>query len=656
MILRRVDGGVIKKLGKTSHKKVICKCDDCGNEYDVCYKYAVKNDKNRCPSCRAKEINSRKNVKKINADKQKERWKNLKDRDVVCKNISEGIKKSWKKGRTGKKRISLKDIQKSFNNEGYKLLTSKGEYVSAGKTKLKYKCDNGHISFIRWGNWNRGQRCIYCYGNDPLDIDRVRKSFEDNGYTLLSKDITNAKSDIDFICNNGHNNTITWSNWNSGHRCNKCYKEQKQKEAIKYLGGYDLYYYNVRRITEANYKKYKNIINPKNLERGNNKYHLDHKFSIYEGFKKNIDPEIIASVNNLEMLTECENISKGYSCSITEKELYHLHSVSDAKNSQDKQNISEIQQFLDENEIDYNTELGNFCLWYDHPNGRRSYEIEYVSSIKYPIAYPKYNIEGVDKRYFFDKSYEAEQNNSFKLWIKDFEWNNPNKKEILKSYILHAANKTPYRYYGRDCIVTKVNTKEARDFEEINCFYGKRGASLNLGLRLKKDKNGLKAGTLLMIYTFGKNFFGKNDNVIEVLRVGTRRFSNVVGGASKLLKHFTRNYRFMTIGKHKVKVKYIKFYSDYDHNLGGSLDTLGFEFEGYSKGGFVNYWLESGEVKHREPMHHKAVMKQMEQRKVLAIPNAGVKVFLMTLPDIKEEENEQIIDPDITDILFSSKK
>lgn len=46
-------------------------------------------------------------------------------------------------------------------------------------------------------------------------------------------------------------------------------------------------------------------------------YHLDHKFSIIEGFKQNIKPEIIGNINNLEFIPWKENLSKGSECSIT---------------------------------------------------------------------------------------------------------------------------------------------------------------------------------------------------------------------------------------------------------------------------------------------------------------------------------------------------
>lgn len=291
--------------------------------------------------------------------------------------------------------------------------------------------------------------------------------------------------------------------------------------------------------------------------------------------------------------------------------------------------LEEIRRFLKDNNIKYSTELNNFCLFSDAPPEKRRFEIEYVPSLEFPIAYPKYGIVGVDKDYFYRKSREAEDNNSFKFWIKDFEWRDPRKREVMKSQILHAYGTTPNKFYARDCEVREVSTAEGRAFEEKNCFYGKRGASLSLGLYLKKDKGEFKKDTLLMIYTFGLNYFGKINDVIEVIRVGTLRFSYVMGGSSKLLVHFLNNYKTLVIGSHVVKVGRLKFYSDFDHNIGGSMGSLGFNLDNYSKGGFMNYWIETGEVKAREPMKHKWVMDQMRQGKCVSIPNAGVKTYIL---------------------------
>jgi hypothetical protein len=53
-------------------------------------------------------------------------------------------------------------------------------------------------------------------------------------------------------------------------------------------------------------------------------YHLDHKYSITEGFKNKVPPKIIASIQNLRFIPYSENVKKGTKCSITLEELYGL--------------------------------------------------------------------------------------------------------------------------------------------------------------------------------------------------------------------------------------------------------------------------------------------------------------------------------------------
>jgi len=50
-------------------------------------------------------------------------------------------------------------------------------------------------------------------------------------------------------------------------------------------------------------------------------YHLDHKYSIWQGFTNNVSPEIIGHIKNLEMLPYQENLSKFNKCSITLQQL-----------------------------------------------------------------------------------------------------------------------------------------------------------------------------------------------------------------------------------------------------------------------------------------------------------------------------------------------
>ena len=54
-------------------------------------------------------------------------------------------------------------------------------------------------------------------------------------------------------------------------------------------------------------------------------FHLDHKYSIFEGFKNEIPAKVIGSIYNLEMVIGRNNISKGRKCSISLEELKELY-------------------------------------------------------------------------------------------------------------------------------------------------------------------------------------------------------------------------------------------------------------------------------------------------------------------------------------------
>jgi hypothetical protein len=61
-----------------------------------------------------------------------------------------------------------------------------------------------------------------------------------------------------------------------------------------------------------------------NDKRSRSGYHLDHKYSITEGFSNNIPPKIIGSLGNLEFIPAIDNGIKGTKCSITKETLYEL--------------------------------------------------------------------------------------------------------------------------------------------------------------------------------------------------------------------------------------------------------------------------------------------------------------------------------------------
>lgn len=116
-----------------------------------------------------------------------------------------------------KKTISY--IRESFAEEGYKLLTS---IYKNHEQKLRYICPSGHRYFISWHSWEKGYRCLKCSGKYKRDIDYIRKSFHENGYTLLSDKYENTKGKLLYKCHKGHEHRVCWNDWQQGVRCPTC--------------------------------------------------------------------------------------------------------------------------------------------------------------------------------------------------------------------------------------------------------------------------------------------------------------------------------------------------------------------------------------------------------------------------------------------------
>jgi hypothetical protein len=79
---------------------------------------------------------------------------------------------------------------------------------------------------------------------------------------------------------------------------------------------YKKYCNKVRRLTEKNYVKYQNIINPSNYPRTlcgvEDGYQIDHKLSVRFCYDNNISEEVCSSVDNLQMLEWFKNLNKRY--------------------------------------------------------------------------------------------------------------------------------------------------------------------------------------------------------------------------------------------------------------------------------------------------------------------------------------------------------
>lgn len=336
----------------------------------------------------------------------------------------------------------------------------------------------------------------------------------------------------------------------------------------------------------------------------------------------------------------------------------------------DEAHMNEIRDFFKEEGIPYEEDKDIYGLF--HLN-ERTVQLRYVDSFYFPMDNEKRFGEigkGVPHNYFVDISHNNADKGIRTIWCFDFEMEETNpivkdgveikdyrrQWEVIKNTLRTCCGHIHHRFFARDCEVREVDNKELRPFLETNCFYGYRSANKNLGLYLKKDKKGLKKGTLLMVLTFGYNFYGnkkREDNpFIEIIRASTLIECQVIGGMSKLLTHFCKEYPTLHVGDRDIMVNELIFYCDASHNDGRGMShsALAFNFVSWQNCGFMNRWKcdydgsqdprvckngkgfkglkgKKGEIFHRKPLYHQQIMQLMSEGKIVSIANAGTSVF-----------------------------
>ena len=337
-------------------------------------------------------------------------------------------------------------------------------------------------------------------------------------------------------------------------------------------------------------------------------------------------------------------------------------------------NVNKIKGFLEEEGIPFFEDTEIFGLF--HVNERKT-QLRYVDSFFHRMDNSKKfgeSHKGIPHDYFIKISHKNSENGIRTIWIFDFEMSQINPPyvyenetiegfhrqwEVIKNTIRTACGKIHYRFYARDCEVREISNSELRPFLNTNCFYGYRPANKNIGLYLKKDKNGFKAGTLLFCYTFGMNFYGNKKHQespkVEVIRASTRLECQVIGGISKCIKYFCENYPTLSIGSDKkiIDVDKIVFYVDASHNdsRGMTNSNSSFKFVSWDGVGFMNMFTEDtdqdglkgkkGEVFMRRPMFHKQIMKAIKEGKIVSIANAGTIVFEMSRKEFIRNQQKQ---------------
>lgn len=118
-----------------------------------------------------------------------------------------------------RKPMTLMEVKELFEDEECKLIST--EYINRD-TNLKYICKNGHETSMTLHNWkNSKYKCNECAdieksNRNKYSYDFVKQEFEKRGFQLISKTYVNTLEKLDFICNKGHSETITFDSFYSG--------------------------------------------------------------------------------------------------------------------------------------------------------------------------------------------------------------------------------------------------------------------------------------------------------------------------------------------------------------------------------------------------------------------------------------------------------
>lgn len=187
----------------------------------------------------------------------------------------------------------------------------------------------------------------------------------------------------------------------------------------------------------------------------------------------------------------------------------------------------------------------------------------------------------VDSNYHLNKTEICESKGIKLIHIFEDEW--VYKQEIVKSRIKNLLGITSNKIYTRKCEVREVKTKDKTKFLEENHIQGATKTTHNLGLYYNNE--------LVSLMCFGNRPF-LNNYEFELIRFCNKLDMIVVGGASKLLKYFIKNYN----------PKEIISYADRRWSTGDLYDKLGFKFSHNSK---PNWFILENNYRHHRLKYQK---------------------------------------------------
>lgn len=231
---------------------------------------------------------------------------------------------------------------------------------------------------------------------------------------------------------------------------------------------------------------------------------------------------------------------------------------------------------------------------------------EYKLAIEFNGTYWHSTLNIPDKNYHFNKSKECENLGIHLVHIYQYEWEDEHERELIKTMLNLFLGKIKNRIYARQCKVKQITNIEAKPFNKINHLQGHRNAQVTYGLFYNNQ--------LVQLMSFSRTKYNRNlsgDNDWEIIRGCPGSLNLVVGGVSKLFKHFVKDY----------KPSAIFSYCDFNKFTGVSYEKLGMHFIGYT--GADKHYIIDGKVYNRNPSKY----KEYNETKEAIIWGAGSKKY-----------------------------
>lgn len=189
---------------------------------------------------------------------------------------------------------------------------------------------------------------------------------------------------------------------------------------------------------------------------------------------------------------------------------------------------------------------------------------------------------GKGRKYHQDKLLAANRQGYRLITIFSDEWNQ--RSDVVKSKLRNIFGKTARKYHARKTQVLEMSNSEAKRFLDQYHLQGFGSSKINLGL------TDPVSGEILAVMTFSQGRAALNTQVetgeYELVRFATNG-SAVIGGASKLLKYFFRNFQ----------PRKITSYADLRWSEGNVYSKLGFQKLSEPT---IGYWYVDG---YQQRMH-----------------------------------------------------